>query len=213
MRRMYSEQELTNVIKKVFEEELESGALDELVSDAVDAYLVEHPVDITALDGQTIAPAVVNATTSIGAPSIVETMTGYSASITAKDNLTNTPIYVGAVKNGNKLTFVYFASLIRTGNIDGFTLLCNFSIPEAIGQKLYPYTISLSANVLDYKKVGLIKKSDSSFLDVNLRIYKSSNTQINVMASAGGLDSLEVDAEYLVRYEVTFLLSDSLISE
>ena len=57
MRRMYSEQELTNVIKKVFEEELESGALDELVSDAVDAYLVEHPVDITALEGQTINPA------------------------------------------------------------------------------------------------------------------------------------------------------------
>ena len=57
MRRMYSEQELTNVIKKVFEEELESGALDELVSDAVDAYLVEHPVDVTALEGQTINPA------------------------------------------------------------------------------------------------------------------------------------------------------------
>lgn len=60
MRRMYSEQELTNVIKKVFEEELESGALDELVSDAVDAYLVEHPVDITALEGQTIEPARIN---------------------------------------------------------------------------------------------------------------------------------------------------------
>ena len=57
MRRMYSEQELTNVIKAVFEQELADGALDENVSDAVDAYLVENPVDITALEGQTINPA------------------------------------------------------------------------------------------------------------------------------------------------------------
>ena len=53
MRRMYSEQELTKVIQEVFEAELESGALDSKVSDAVDAYLVEHPVDITALDPRT----------------------------------------------------------------------------------------------------------------------------------------------------------------
>ena len=57
MRRMYSEQELTNVIKVVFEQELADGALDESIADAVDAYLVEHPVDITALEGQTINPA------------------------------------------------------------------------------------------------------------------------------------------------------------
>ena len=71
MRRMYSEQELTNVIKKVFEEELESGALDELVSDAVDAYLVENPVDITALEGQDIAPKDINATGDITAQSFL----------------------------------------------------------------------------------------------------------------------------------------------
>ena len=70
MRRMYSEQELTRIIGEVFDQKLESGALDSSISDAVDAYLVEHPVDITALEGQTIAPAVVNATTSISAPSI-----------------------------------------------------------------------------------------------------------------------------------------------
>ena len=57
MRRMYSEQELTKVIKEVFEAELASGALDEQVSDAVDAYLLENPVDITALEGKTINPA------------------------------------------------------------------------------------------------------------------------------------------------------------
>lgn len=57
MKRIYTEQELTDVIKVVFEQELQSGAFDSLISDAVDAYLEEHPVDITALEGQTINPA------------------------------------------------------------------------------------------------------------------------------------------------------------
>ena len=57
MKRIYTEQELTDVIKVVFEEELQSGAFDSLISDAVDAYLVDHPVDITALEGKTINPA------------------------------------------------------------------------------------------------------------------------------------------------------------
>ena len=70
MRRMYSEQELTKVIQNVFEQELEDGALDDKIASAVDAYLIENPVDITALEGQTIAPSVVNATTSISAPTI-----------------------------------------------------------------------------------------------------------------------------------------------
>lgn len=60
MRRMYSEQELTNIIKEVFDAEVESGVFDESIADYVDAYLVEHPVDITALEGQTIEPARIN---------------------------------------------------------------------------------------------------------------------------------------------------------
>ena len=69
MRRMYSEQELTRVIKAVFDEEIESGALDQSIADYVDAYLVEHPVDITALEGQDIAPKDINATGDISANS------------------------------------------------------------------------------------------------------------------------------------------------
>ena len=65
MRRMYSEQELTKIIGEVFDQKIEAGAFNESIADAVDAYLVENPVDITALEGQTVAPAVVNATTSI----------------------------------------------------------------------------------------------------------------------------------------------------
>lgn len=54
MRRMYSEQELSKIIKEVFNAEVADGIFDETISDAVDAYLVEHPVDITALEGQDV---------------------------------------------------------------------------------------------------------------------------------------------------------------
>ena len=61
---MYSEQELTKIIKEVSEayidELIEGGEFDQAIADYVDAYLVEHPVDITALEGQTINPARIN---------------------------------------------------------------------------------------------------------------------------------------------------------
>ena len=68
MRRMYSEQELTKVIGDVVDSKIEDGSFDESIADYIDEYLVEHPVDITALEGKTIAPAIVNATTSMSAP-------------------------------------------------------------------------------------------------------------------------------------------------
>lgn len=87
MRRMYSEQELTKIIGEVFDAKIEAGAFDDSISDAVDAYLVEHPVDITALEGKTIAPAVVNATTSISAPA------GTFTSLNGESNPSVKPLY------------------------------------------------------------------------------------------------------------------------
>lgn len=87
MRRMYSEQELTKIIGEVFDAKIEAGAFDDSISDAVDAYLVEHPVDITALEGKTIAPAVVNATTSVSAPS------GAFNTLNGESNPSVKPIY------------------------------------------------------------------------------------------------------------------------
>ena len=104
MRRMYSEKELSVLVYQAVGQYIEDGALDESIADAVDAYLVENPVDITALEGQTIAPAVVNATTSISAPSIIESMSGYSYTKGNEiENLTREFVYAGIVKNGKKL--------------------------------------------------------------------------------------------------------------
>ena len=56
MRRMYSVQELSEIVSTVVGQKIEDGAFDEVVAGAVDDYLTEHPVDITALEGQDIAP-------------------------------------------------------------------------------------------------------------------------------------------------------------
>ena len=62
MRRMYSEKELTTIINQVVGEYIEADALDESIADAVDDYLTEHPVDITALEGQDISLATLTST-------------------------------------------------------------------------------------------------------------------------------------------------------
>ena len=118
MRRMYSEQELAKIVKEVSEayinELIEDGEFDQEISDYVDAYLVEHPVDITALNGQTITPAIVNATTAISAPEIIETMSGYSL-YSSDVGETITPIYYNINKIGDLLNIVFFGKIVHDG--------------------------------------------------------------------------------------------------
>ena len=109
MRRMYSEQELTKIVKNVLEDAIADGDLDQAISDAVDAYLVEHPVDITALEGKTIAPAVVNASTSMSAPS------GSFTALNGESNPSVKPIYWHGIEINNSnnsinLTMVFLTN-------------------------------------------------------------------------------------------------------
>ena len=114
MRRMYSEKELSVLVYQAVGQYIEDGALDESIASAVDAYLVEHPVDITALEGQDIAPKDISATGNITAPSIIENMSGYSMTVSdTTTNVTLTNIYSSMVKNGNKLTIVFFCKIKR----------------------------------------------------------------------------------------------------
>ena len=212
MRRMYSEQELTNVIKEVFDAELASGALDKKVSDAVDAYLVEHPVDVTALEGQDVELNSLDADGLITGGEIVEKMSGYSFSLQETSGVTITPIYAGAVKNGNKLTLVFAGNLTITSDDYGkYIYLGVFGIPSSVGAKLYPSTIS-DITALDCRQLNLYATDGSFTNPVSGTGYwqKSSNTSTYARLYANGLTNGKT---YFVRYEVTFLLSDSLYSE
>ena len=213
MRRMYSEQELTNVIKAVFEQELEDGALDDKVVDAVDAYLVEHPVDITALEGQDISCNSVDADATITGAEIVEKMSGYSFSTSGviDENLVESLSYAGVVKNGNKITFVVAGKLKRTDTlVETTTHKFTFTIPSSVGSKLFETTIG-GVSVLDARFNSLMKSYNSGISKPCL-CQKNSNTSIFFIFYGLGTD-LEVNTDYSFRIEQTFLLSDSLISE
>ena len=204
MRRMYSEQELTNVIKAVFEQELEDGALDENVADAVDDYLTEHPVDPTAITGLDIAPKDVTASGNITADSIIENMSGYEVSVNADSSGHITPIYSGIVKNGNKVTIVLFANLNYTGasSVNMF----NVKLPSAVVDKLYPYTLGSYTDVLDVKEIPCYSALDTD-ATISLIIRKATT---GLRITGRKLGNLTDSTDYFMRLEVTFLLSNNL---
>ena len=207
MRRMYSEQELTNVIKKVFEEELESGALDENVSDAVDAYLVEHPVDVTALEGQDVELNSLDATGLITGGEIVEKMSGYSFSAgTAPSNFTCELKYASVVKNGNKLTFCILAKLSRSDTVgSSYHTMGTFLVPNEISALLVPAI----SDWLECKKV-YAGSTYNTGVDLPALVTKTGNNLYFVIYN---INNIPLNTDHLARFEVTFLLSDNLAPE
>ena len=219
MRRMYSVQELTRIIGEVFDQKLESGALDSSISDAVDAYLVEHPVDITALEGQTISPAVVHATTSIDSPSgsftalegdsitgdsIIENMSGYS--LVTSSGLISNP-FISVCKNGNKLTFAYSFELTLTEqpSYNQFSV-ADIAIPAEINDKLVTYTRQGISYVLCSGLAYAFPDLSDTPKVCNYYMYKSTGIALMLYTS-----DLTLNQSYLIRIEQTFLLSDNLV--
>lgn len=191
MRRMYSEQELTRIIGEVFDQKLESGALDSSISDAVDAYLVEHPVDITALEGQTIAPATVNATTKLSAPTLEA-----STSIKALEKLVDvggnfrffdgdgtpasiegiTSVFCKYALSGLHLMVVYFFHNMSESavTIATNTPIAAFSLPSWVLNKIYPSSGAV---------VTWFKASDSAGTDHAFTLRKQT-TEVRIQTDA-----------------------------
>lgn len=139
---------------------------------------------------------------------VVERMTGYYITQVAQANLEITPIYTGACKNGNKLTFVFFFKIKKIATDGGDKRVFNITIPSSIGAKLFPFSVSPFTNILDAKLIDLWKENDIT-ITINERMLtrKENNTTIFVSLRE---NSLVIDTNYLVRYEVTFLLSENL---
>ena len=206
MRRMYSVQELSEIISAVVGQKIEDGSFDEVVAGAVDDYLTEHPVDITALEGLDISVGSLDADGLITGGEIIEKMSGYSFVQVANYW---TPVYCGIVKNGNKLTFVVFGSYTydETDQHDTITL-GNFKVPSDIFSKLYPYEIGVVSTMLAGQKVQLFTAYNNA-VDKYCDIQKGSNNQIQV-SLRGMSQSMTDGTEYFFRIEQTFLLSDNL---
>lgn len=223
MRRMYSEQELTKIIGEVFDAKIEAGAFDDSISDAVDAYLLEHPIDITALEGLDISVGSLTATGAISGASasisgnitggsIIENMSGYSAEIlTDQSTLVGEAIYVGAVKNGNKLTLAVAMNLTKTATLSGSKNICDIIVPVSIFAKLYPTAIGGYLGLLDYRAVNGIDE-DGQFIDLKTLIFKESTNKVRFGIQSSTIDSLPLNKKTYIRIEATFLLNASLIS-
>lgn len=148
-----------------------------------------------------------NFTGGISAPEIIENMSGYSITQKTIENMEINPIYGGIVKNGNKLTCIYFAKITRRDTAS-YGSICSFNIPAEVANKLYPTQLGVVVNSLGPKVVGAYS-SQNSKVDLNSIAIKGTNSFELFLY---GLASLVVDTEYQIRYEVTFLLSDNLAS-
>lgn len=156
----------------------------------------------------------ITATGSISAPaitgdSIIENMTGYSFSA----GTGWTAVFVGAVKNGNKLTLAIFGNTEFVGSVPSTVTLGDFTIPSNVGQKLYPYNID-GSNVLSQKNTELFPNTNTSQigLPVSVVVTKLDNSHIRLYLMTNTQASLTTGKTYNFRHEITFLLSDNLAS-
>lgn len=145
---------------------------------------------------------------SISGNEIVEKMEGYSFLPISSENWENDFIYVGVVKNGNKLTLVVFAEVTKKASTS-YNELGTFTVPSAVASKLYPITIGV-VPVLDIKN-GCIFTDPQHVNDQPYSIYKESGNNLRFVLENTG--DLVIDEPSYIRLEATFLLSDNLISQ
>lgn len=143
---------------------------------------------------------------AITGDSIIENMTGYTASFPTNTGWTIEKVYVGVVKNGNKLTVVVAVNATKGAGAISNPTLCKLNIPSAIGNKLYPATFGLY-QFLDNRVIHAWS-SYTNYIDAISYIDKQSATQLSFVID--NTTNFVQDTKYYYRYEATFLLSDSL---
>lgn len=140
---------------------------------------------------------------SITGGEIVEDMVGYDfeREATLTDHFVIN--YVGAVKNGNKLTLVVSGVYTRVAGDSANLLIGRFIIPAAIYNKL----VNNSLGALDNKAINCFSGT-GVYKTVPVRITKGGLYYLNIVFYS--MSTLTENTSYEVRYEVTFLLSDNL---
>ena len=139
--------------------------------------------------------------------SIIENMSGYSMH---NYGLTEIDLaYVGACKNGNKITFAVAGTFTRGDSTSYNITPLYFIIPSAVGSKLFGIG---GSSVLDIKQLIFFDSSDpETLIAKSAEIVKNSNTQLSLNIYAV-TNTLVKYKPYKFRYEVTFLLGDNLAS-
>ena len=141
--------------------------------------------------------------------SIIENMLGYSYSNANLSSIV-TLTYAGIVKNGNKLTFVKTGYIQSASAITSATTinLGNWNIPWSVGEKILRLGDS---NMVDVRKIVLYNLNAGVGSLIDAPAYMEKNTDGD-FADKLLVNGLSANEKYYFRYEVTFLLSDSLAS-
>ncbi len=144
---------------------------------------------------------------SINGDEIVENMSGYQIS-TSGINPDFEYKYIGVCKNGNKLTLVWAFILTTTTTSYSGAVLPPIKVPADVGDKIYPIGTfpGISSLAVALQDVTLHQYADGSTTG-HMLFYKYDNW-INANLYA----NLTSGVKYLGRIELTFLLSDNLIS-
>lgn len=193
-------------------DELDAGNVKPVTSFEINAsqHLIVNYGDGTSQDLGAIFSGNVNIDGNFTANSIIENMSGYGYLPITKENANVTYTYVGAVKNGNKLTFACSGYFSRTGEIANSTCdLIRFKFPNTIGVKLYQTEIG-GVSGLAFEKLDLCK-SFANHIDIPIIVFKESNTQIAITMYDINIKT-EINTPYLFRFEITFLLSDNMVA-
>ena len=161
---------------------------------------------LLSIEGNDIEPKDVNATGKITGDEIIENMSGYSYVEGTTAGYTTSPVYVGAVKTGNKLTLVVALTFTRNADaVDDEFSMGRITIPEDILAKILPFL----SNVVDARDIIAFASDESK--EIRCYITKPS-TYLQFNADVYNRN-ITANKEYYIRYEATFLLSDSLVSE
>ena len=190
-------------------DELDAGNLKPVTSFEINAsqHLIVNYGDGTSQDLGAIFSGNVNVDGNFTANSIIENMSGYGYAPATKENATITYTYVGAVKNGNKVTFACSGHFSRSGDIEAWNCpIIKFTMPNNIGAKLYETNIN-NVNGLAFIQLYLAESYAGGIVKP-LRVIKDSNYQITTLLYA--LNDTKINTPYLFRFEITFLLSDNM---
>ena len=194
------------------DEELDAGNVKPVTSFAINEsqHLIVNYGDGTSQDLGAIFNGNVNIDGNFTANSIVENMNGYSfVKKESNENIEYAYDYASAVKNGNKITFIIFGTILKKSTYAGNNIhFGSFIIPSEVGQKLFPVLID-QLNTLGISNVNFATNLSSyNQKTLPLSTYKTSDTEIGVYFYSPS--ELSDDVKYTYRFEVTFLLSDNM---
>lgn len=149
---------------------------------------------------------------SVKADEIIENMSGYEGDFpTSSANWTRECIYMGVVKNGNKITFVCAFNITAEQDAPSNEFaLGSYTVPTEVYNSLYPSSVG-GASLLAKANIGLTPANDYH-LSKDAICYFQKYTD-NKLSFALALDASSIleGSTYFGRVEFTFLLSDSLI--